>query len=306
MLLPPWIDWAAIWDKMVNFDVMTQFTTNEHNPFAIAADVTTDYVKMFDPLYVRGFDTAPAGMWLDIFGDVWSIYYTMYVWTFDPLVAWNKFWMKWSFDFGYTWANWGANLFSGYLTFEMQCNPVMMEAHTKWGKIGYWISAMLLWIVNVIIRFIVLGIFAVFLFILSLQDFIMDIIIAIRDWIFEFIIWPVLDFFLQIHLWMWEYIYNPVWSFIWSIQQFFWDIIWWFVELWWAIRDWCIDLWLQIKQFFIDLHCAIFDWFWSWWIIVLEFIWNIIWFIPEFILEIYFWLLSFILEPIDLICMWWF
>lgn len=80
--MPPWIDWAGMWDFYVNFDLMTFATTNEYNPLAHAADLMTDYVKLFDPLYIRGFDTAPAGIWMDIFGDVWSIYYSMFVWTF--------------------------------------------------------------------------------------------------------------------------------------------------------------------------------------------------------------------------------
>lgn len=69
------------------------------------------------------------------------------------------------------------------------------------------IPAWSLWAINFLIRFIVLAIFAVFMFILSLQDFIMDIWISIRDWIFEYIIWPVLNFFYQIHLWMWDNIF---------------------------------------------------------------------------------------------------
>lgn len=162
-------DWAK---EIEEFDIISVVSNTEFNVLAWAADSMAEWNGILpDMYYVRPEKKVPEdSLWKMIFGDIYTIYWSQLIWTYEPFDAYIRYNIAATEVFLQSGDSYVKAFQQKFYGFVPHCTDVFVNMNKKLIKLVLNIPAWLVVVVLALFRVIVLLVFAILLIPVLLID----------------------------------------------------------------------------------------------------------------------------------------
>jgi len=185
------------------------------NPLAWVGEYFEGRMKALDAGYVRISNEPKEDVFHALVPWAYDFLWKAFIWTWEPIFSFITFHVSMLSDIAGAVSPF-AIMKLGYKEvwgIEATCPDVQARLGPKMAKLGTLLPAWIVVLLLFIVRLLALVGATIVIALVWFWDLIYGIVIAIRDWLWINLIWPIINLFIQIQIWWWLNITLPILQF---------------------------------------------------------------------------------------------